>query len=94
MSLDSIFVHPRGLCKSDSVGHRTHIRALPHFLAGARVGCDCNGAFVENAASLGDRFTVKSQGMVFEGVHVADDDFLRSASAASIPEAPSPAAVR
>ena len=37
----------------------------------ARVGRDCNicdGAYVENGASVGDRVTVKNQVMIFEGV--------------------------
>jgi UDP-2-acetamido-3-amino-2,3-dideoxy-glucuronate N-acetyltransferase len=48
-------------------------------LPGARIGHDCNicdGAFVENGASIGDRVTVKNQVMIFEGVHILDDVFL------------------
>jgi UDP-2-acetamido-3-amino-2,3-dideoxy-glucuronate N-acetyltransferase len=77
--LDGVFIHPRGLCESDEVGHGTRIWAFAHVLAGARIGRDCNvcdGAFVETGASVGDRVTVKNQVMIFEGVDVGDDVFL------------------
>jgi len=55
-------VHPCGLCDSQEIGHGTRIWAFAHVLAGARIGRDCNicdGAFVENGASIGDRVTVE-----------------------------------
>src|SRR4051794_22573708 len=79
LPLDGVFVHPRGLCESDEIGHGTRVWAFAHILAGARVGRDCNicdGAFVENGASIGDCVTVKNQVMIFDGVHVCDDVFL------------------
>jgi acetyltransferase-like isoleucine patch superfamily enzyme len=79
LPLDGVFVHPRGLCESDEVGHGTRVWAFAHVLAGARIGRDCNicdGAFIENGVSIGDRVTVKNQVMIFEGVDVADDVFL------------------
>jgi acetyltransferase-like isoleucine patch superfamily enzyme len=74
-----VVVHPRGLCESDEVGHGTRVWAFAHVLAGARIGTDCNicdGAFIENGASIGHRVTVKNQVMIFEGIDVADDVFL------------------
>jgi acetyltransferase-like isoleucine patch superfamily enzyme len=79
LSLDGVFVHPKGLCESNNVGRGTRVWAFAHVLAGARIGRDCNicdGAFVENGASVGDRVTIKNQVMIFEGVHIADDVFL------------------
>ena len=64
-------MHPRGLCESEEIGQGTRVWAFAHVLAGARIGRDCNicdGAFVENGASIGDRVTVKNQVMIFEGV--------------------------
>jgi UDP-2-acetamido-3-amino-2,3-dideoxy-glucuronate N-acetyltransferase len=58
LSLYGVFVHPNGLCESTKVGHGTRVRAFAHVLAGACIGRDCNvcdGAFVENGASVGDR---------------------------------------
>jgi UDP-2-acetamido-3-amino-2,3-dideoxy-glucuronate N-acetyltransferase len=58
LSLYGVFVHPNGLCESTKVGHGTRVWAFAHVLAGARIGRDCNvcdGAFVENGASVGDR---------------------------------------
>jgi UDP-2-acetamido-3-amino-2,3-dideoxy-glucuronate N-acetyltransferase len=74
-----VFVHPQGLCESDTVGAGTRVWAFAHVLAGAQVGRDCNvcdGAFIEGGASVGDRVTVKNQVMIFDGVRVADDVFL------------------
>ena len=53
----SVFVHPQGLCESDSVGPGTRIWAFAHVLPGAVIGSDCNicdHAFVEGGAQDGD----------------------------------------
>jgi hypothetical protein len=78
LSLDGVFVHPKGLCESNNVGRGTRVWAFAHVLADARIGRDrniCDGKFVENGASAGDRVTIKNQVMIFEGVHVADEVF-------------------
>jgi len=74
-----VFVHPHGLCESDSVGAGTRIWAFAHVLPGAVVGEGCNvcdGAYVEAGAVVGDRVTVKNQVMIFDGVAVENDVFL------------------
>ncbi len=74
-----VFVHPRGLCESDSVGAGTRIWAFAHVLVGAKVGHDCNicdHAYVESGVTIGDRVTVKNGVMLFEGVTIEDDVFL------------------
>ena len=74
-----VYVHPSGLCESNTVGSGTRIWAFAHVLADAAVGRDCNicdGAFVEGGAVIGDRVTVKNQVMIFDGVTVEDDVFL------------------
>jgi UDP-2-acetamido-3-amino-2,3-dideoxy-glucuronate N-acetyltransferase len=83
LPIDGVVVHPYGPCESDEVGHGTRVLAFAHVLAGTRIGRDCNicdGEFVEDDGSLGDRVTVKNHVMIFEGVHVADDAFLRPGS--------------
>jgi acetyltransferase-like isoleucine patch superfamily enzyme len=80
MTLDpTVFVHPMGLCESDTIGPRTRVWAFAHILPGAVVGADCNvcdNAFVEGGARLGDRVTVKNAVLVWDGVTVDDDVFL------------------
>jgi len=76
---DDVFIHPQGLCESDSVGAGTRIWAFAHVLAGAQVGRECNvcdGAYIEGGATVGDRVTVKNQVMIFSGVSIDDDVFL------------------
>ncbi len=76
---DGVFVHPHGLCESETVGAGTRIWAFAHVLSGATVGKDCNicdGAYVEWGAHVGDRVTIKNNVLLFEGVTVEDDVFL------------------
>jgi acetyltransferase-like isoleucine patch superfamily enzyme len=75
----TIFVHPQGLCESEDVGEGTRVWAFAHVMPGAKVGRDCNvcdGAFVEDGATLGDRVTVKNATLVFSGVTCEDEVFL------------------
>lgn len=74
-----VFVHPAGLCESDSVGAGTRIWAFAHVLAGAVIGADCNicdGVFVEDGARVGNGVTVKNGVLLWRGVTVEDDVFL------------------
>jgi UDP-2-acetamido-3-amino-2,3-dideoxy-glucuronate N-acetyltransferase len=76
---DSVFVHEKALCETDSVGARTRVWAFAHLLPGAQVGTDCNicdHAFIEGGARLGNRVTVKNAVLVWDGVVVEDDVFL------------------
>ncbi|ANZ36983.1 transferase [Lentzea guizhouensis] len=77
--MTGVFVHPNGLCESETVGDGTRVWAFAHVLKGARVGRDCNicdGAFVENEAVLGNNVTVKNNVLVFNLVTCEDDVFL------------------
>jgi UDP-2-acetamido-3-amino-2,3-dideoxy-glucuronate N-acetyltransferase len=79
MSAAEVFVHPHGLCESDTVGAGTRVWAFAHVLRGAVIGQDCNicdHAFVEGGARLGNNVTVKNSVLVFDGVTAEDDVFL------------------
>ncbi|WP_028448899.1 WxcM-like domain-containing protein [Chitinibacter tainanensis] len=73
------FVHPSGLCESETVGEGTRIWAFAHVLPGARIGTDCNicdHVFIENDVILGDRVTVKCGVQLWDGLRVGDDVFI------------------
>jgi UDP-2-acetamido-3-amino-2,3-dideoxy-glucuronate N-acetyltransferase len=75
----SAFVHPMGLCESDSVGEGTTVWAFAHVLPGARIGADCNicdQVFVEGDVVVGDRVTVKCGVQLYDGLRVEDDVFI------------------
>ena len=73
------FIHPDARCESDTVGTGTRIWAFAHVLPGARIGADCNicdGVFVEGAAIIGDRVTIKNGVQVWDGIQLGDDVFV------------------
>ena len=80
MTLDpEVFVHPKALCESVTIGPRSRVWAFAHVMEGATVGADCNicgHAFVERGVNVGDRVTIKNQVLLFDGVTVEDDVFL------------------
>lgn len=73
------FIHPQGLCESESVGAGTRIWAFAHVLPGAVIGAEvnvCDHVFVENDVIIGDRVTIKSRVQLWDGVRIADDVFI------------------
>ena len=77
--MSDFFVHPQGICETDSVGAGTRIWAFAHVLPGARLGADCNlcdGVFVEGDVVVGDRVTIKSGVQLWDGVELEDDVFI------------------
>lgn len=73
------FFHPNSLVESPHVGERTRVWAFAHILPGARVGEDCNicdGVFIENDVTVGNRVTVKVGVQLWDGVHLEDDVFV------------------
>src|SRR3954451_24208421 len=79
----SVFVHPQGLCESETVGDGTRIWASAHVLAGGQVGREwivCDGVFVESGAVVGDRVTLKNGVLVWDGVTIEDDVFVGPAT--------------
>ncbi len=77
--MTDVYVHPQGICESETVGPGTRVWAFAHVLAGARIGADCNicdHAFVENDVVIGDRVTIKSGVQVWDGLRLGDDVFV------------------
>jgi len=77
--MDGFFVHERAICESRQVGKGTRIWAFAHILPAARIGADCNicdGVFVENDVSVGDRVTIKGGVQLWDGVILEDDVFV------------------
>nr|WP_104083784.1 WxcM-like domain-containing protein [Cryobacterium sp. Y11] len=77
--MTSPFVHPQGICDSESVGDDTTIWAFSHVLAGAVIGRNVNindHVFVENDVIVGDRVTVKSGVQLWDGIELHDDVFV------------------
>jgi UDP-2-acetamido-3-amino-2,3-dideoxy-glucuronate N-acetyltransferase len=73
------FVHPQGICESDSVGAGTNVWAFAHVLPGAVIGENCNicdHVFIENDVVLGDRVTVKCGVQLWDGLRVGNDVFI------------------
>ncbi len=77
--LEEVFVHPRGINDSETVGEGTRIWAFAHVMKGAVIGRHCNigeGAYVEGKAVLGDYVTVKNGVCIWDLVTCEDFVFL------------------
>jgi len=75
------FLHEKALCEADpsQIGDGTRIWAFAHVLPGATIGADCNicdGVFVENDVTVGNRVTIKCGVQLWDGVRVEDDVFI------------------
>lgn len=79
MTDSSIFIHPRALVESDTIGPGTRIWANTHIMPGVQIGRDCNicdGAFLESGVSIGRGVTIKQNVILCEGVQVGDGVFI------------------
>jgi len=75
----SAYVHPKGLCESNSIGDDTTIWAFAHVLPGAAIGRNvniCDHVFIENDVIVGNRVTVKSGVQLWDGIELQDDVFV------------------
>jgi acetyltransferase-like isoleucine patch superfamily enzyme/dTDP-4-dehydrorhamnose 3,5-epimerase-like enzyme len=73
------FVHPEGICETESVGAGTKVWAFAHVLPGATIGKDCNicdHVFIENDVVVGDRVTIKCGVQLWDGLRVGNDVFI------------------
>lgn len=78
-SLPGVFIHPKAIVESSSIGPGTRIWAFAHVLPGAVIGADCNicdGVFIENDVRIGDRVTIKCGVQLWDGVTLEDDVFV------------------
>jgi UDP-2-acetamido-3-amino-2,3-dideoxy-glucuronate N-acetyltransferase len=84
MSADSaVFIHPKALVETDSIGPGTRVWAFAHVMAGATVGARCNvgdHCFIESGVSIGDDVTVKNGVSIWQHVHIADCVFVGPAA--------------
>lgn len=73
-------IHPSAIVEDGAtVGKGTRVWAFAHILPGAVIGEDCNicdGVFVENDVTVGDRVTVKCGVQLWDGVRLEDDVFV------------------
>lgn len=73
------FVHQQAICESSSIGSNTRIWAFAHVLPKAVIGSECNicdGVFIENDVTVGDRVTIKCGVQLWDGLEVGDDVFI------------------
>jgi serine acetyltransferase len=74
-----IFVHPKALLESTTVGENTRIWAFAHVMQAAEIGTGCNicdHCFIESNAKLGNNVTIKNGVAVWDGVVIEDDVFV------------------
>ncbi len=73
------FVHEKAICESVNIGDNTRVWAFAHILPKAVIGADCNicdGVFIENDVTMGNRVTVKCGVQLWDGLVVEDDVFI------------------
>ena len=79
MSDASVYIHPRALVETSTIGPGTRIWANTHIMKEVRIGQDCNicdGAFIESGVVIGRGVTIKQNVLLCEGVTVGDGVFL------------------
>ena len=79
MAKSSFYKHPHALVEATAIGGGTRIWAFAHVLPGATIGRDCNicdGVFIENDVTIGDRVTVKCGVQLWDGICLEDDVFV------------------
>ncbi len=80
MQPGAVFIHPQAIVEPGAqIGPGTRVWAFAHVLGRAVIGQDCNicdGVFVENDVTLGDRVTIKCGVQLWDGVRLEDDVFV------------------
>ena len=77
--MTNFFKHEHALCETLRVGPGTRIYAFAHILPGATLGADCNicdGVFIENDVTVGNRVTIKCGVQLWDGITIEDDVFI------------------
>jgi acetyltransferase-like isoleucine patch superfamily enzyme/dTDP-4-dehydrorhamnose 3,5-epimerase-like enzyme len=73
------FVHEKAICESGNIGDNTRVWAFAHILPKAVIGADCNicdGVFIENDVTMGNRVTVKCGVQLWDGLVIEDNVFI------------------
>ena len=73
------YIHPQAICESDNIGKGTRVWAFAHILPKAKIGAECNicdGVFIENDVSIGDRVTIKCGVQIWDGLTIENDVFI------------------
>lgn len=76
---DPVFIHPKSLVESDTIGAGTRVWAFAHVMKGARIGERCNigdHSFVESGVTIGNDCTIKNGVSVWDGVTLGDRVFV------------------
>ncbi|GBD92542.1 dTDP-3-amino-3,6-dideoxy-alpha-D-galactopyranose 3-N-acetyltransferase [bacterium BMS3Abin05] len=76
---EAVYIHPKALVETDTIGARTRVWAFAHVMKGAEIGSDCNicdHSFVESTVKIGNLVTVKNGVAIWEKVTVEDGVFL------------------
>lgn len=77
--MEKKYIHPQAICESVNIGSGTRIWAFAHVLSRARIGNDCNicdGVFIENDVTVGNRVTIKCGVQLWDGITLEDDVFI------------------
>ena len=73
------YIHPQAICESNNIGKGTRVWAFAHILPKAEIGAECNicdGVFIENDVSIGDRVTIKCGVQIWDGLTIENDVFI------------------
>ena len=79
MKKQQFYSHPNALVESKNIGKGSRIWAFAHILPKAKIGEDCNicdGVFVENDVSIGNRVTIKCGVQIWDGITLEDNVFI------------------
>ena len=78
-AVPKVFIHPKALVESDSIGEGTRVWAFAHVMKDAVIGANCNicdHAFIESHVSLGNNVTIKNGVAIWDGVTIEEDVFV------------------
>ncbi len=74
-----MYIHENAICESANIGEGTRVWAFAHILPDAKIGSECNicdGVFIENDVTIGDRVTIKCGVQIWDGIYLEDDVFV------------------
>jgi UDP-2-acetamido-3-amino-2,3-dideoxy-glucuronate N-acetyltransferase len=79
VNANGVFIHPRAIVESDTIGHGTRIWAFSHVLKGAMLGKNCNvgeQCYIESGVVVGDDVVIKNGVALWDGVRIEDRAFI------------------